>query len=308
VTRAETVRAALLADGVPPARVAKMVHRLGAIAKKKRQAKVPRIDRERKAVTTARSQMKAVFTTFFPKAAKDLAKQIIAARKKVNKVVKAEDPKAELDAKVQAILDQLDFSTWEKLQTDVADILISITQDGIGVGFDQIGFEASAEITDQVNEKAVAWARERSASMVGMTFDEDGNLVPNPDADMAITESTRDMLRGSVARAIENGTSTADFADELEGEYAFSADRAEVIARTEIAQADVEGNLMAYRDSGSVSGKEWILGSEHDDMDECDDAADMGVVPLDDDFGGIGDPPAHPNCVCDVLPVLAEEE
>lgn len=306
MSRAEMVRTAMALDGVPPARAEMILDRLATIAKRRRQAKMPRIDRERNAVTTARSAMKAALVKFFPKARKDLAKQIIAARKKVNKVVKAEDPKAELNQKVQAILDQLDFSTWEKLQSDVADILISITQDGIGAGFDQIGFAATADIVDQVNAKAVEWAKDRSAEMVGMTFDDDGNLVANPDAEWAITESTRDMLRGSVASAIENGTSTSDFADELEAEYAFSGDRAELIARTEIARADVEGNLMAYRDSGTVSGKEWALGSEHIDDDECDDAANMGVVPLDDDFGGLGDPPAHPNCVCDVLPVLAE--
>jgi hypothetical protein len=116
------------------------------------------------------------------------------------------------------------------------------------------------------------------------------------------------MLRAAVADAIEEGTSTADLAAALEESYAFSEDRAETIARTELARADVEGNLTAYRDSGVVEGKEWILGSEHGDADECDEAAAMGVVPIDDDFGGIGDPPAHPNCACDVLPVLATDE
>jgi hypothetical protein len=107
-----------------------------------------------------------------------------------------------------------------------------------------------------------------------------------------------------ITDAIEEGTSTDDLADQLEENYAFSEARAETIARTEVATADVEGNLQAYRDSGVVEGKEWILGSEHPDIGcECEDAADMGVVPLDDDFGGIGDPPAHPNCECDMLPV-----
>lgn len=286
--RSEMMRAALTAEGFSPTRAGQILDRLAKVAKKKRQAKVPRIDRERKAVTTARSGLKDVLTQFFPRAAKDMARQIIKARKLLKKADDSE--------KVDAIVNGLDFSSWQKIQSDVADILISITQNGIGVGFDQIGFAADAETTDQVNAKAVAWARERSAELVGMTFDADGNLVVNPNAEMAITESTRGMLRSSVARAIENGTSTADFADELEAEYAFSADRAEAISRTEIASADVQGNLMSYRDSGVVSGKEWLLGSEHDDDDECDDAADMGVVPLDDDFGGIGDPPAHPNC------------
>ena len=48
---------------------------------------------------------------------------------------------------------------------------------------------------------------------------------------------------------------------------------------------------------------EWIVGSEHDDDDARDEAVALGMVPLDDDFDGLGDPPAHPRGVCDVVPV-----
>jgi hypothetical protein len=66
--------------------------------------------------------------------------------------------------------------------------------------------------------------------------------------------------------------------------------------------------MIAYKESGVVSGKEWLLGSEHDQDDECDDNVAAGVIALDDSFpSGDDEAPAHPNCVCDVLPVLAEE-
>lgn len=241
----------------------------------------------------------------------DIAEQIIGARDRiVGKLGKdsSKDSSDEIDpADVEAILDSIDFSGWEDLRAKLEPLLLKITQDGVTVAFDQIGFDAPADIVDQVNEKAVEWAKERAADMVGMTYDDDGNLVENPDPDMAITDGTRELLRGDVGRAIEEGWSVDEFADELSDNYAFSDDRAQRIAQFEIAQADVQGNLMAYQDSGVVSGKEWVLGSEHDDDDECDDAADMGVVDLEDDFGGIGDPPAHPNCVCDILPVLADD-
>jgi len=178
----------------------------------------------------------------------------------------------------------------------------------VRAAFAQIGLtDPATDITDQVNERAVAWARERAAELVGMRRLEDGTLVPNPNAEWTIAENTREMLRGTVVDAIEQGTSTADLAAQLTESYAFGDARAEAIARTELARADVAGNMEAYRGSGMVSGKQWVLGSEHGEPDECDDAAALGVVALDDDFGGIGDPPAHPNCVCDVLPVLAEE-
>jgi hypothetical protein len=72
---------------------------------------------------------------------------------------------------------------------------------------------------------------------------------------MAITETTRTMLRADVAQAITEGWSVDEFADQLSESYAFSSDRAGRIAHFEMAQADVEGNLTAYRDSGVVSGK-----------------------------------------------------
>ena len=208
---------------------------------------------------------------------------------------------------IENVIDALDFSGWDELRQALEPMLIGVSEDGVAVGFNQIGVVPDSDLTDQVNAKATAWAKQRAADMVGMTVDDDGTLVANPDPEMAITESTRDMLRGDIAQAIEDGLSTDELAGQLSDSYAFSSDRAQRIARFEVAQADVEGNLTAYRDSGVVKGKEWALGSEHEDDDECDDAAAMGVVDLDSDFGGIGDPPAHPNCECDVYPVLADD-
>ena len=220
----------------------------------------------------------------------------------------ADTAKADIDPdQVKRILDALDFSEWSSVADGAAKVLAAMAQDGGSAGLFQIGV-SSEDITDQVNAIALSWAKARAAEMVGMKLDDNGVLVANPNAIWAITESTRDMLRSDVGTAIEEGLSAADLADALEARYAFSSSRAETIARTEIAKADVQGNLIAYQRSGVVSGKEVVLGSEHAEPDECDEAADMGVVPLDDDFGGNGDPPFHPNCVCDILPVLAGDD
>jgi hypothetical protein len=189
---------------------------------------------------------------------------------------------------------------------DVEAIFVRTTGDGASAALQQLQLHGG--LTDQAHEEAAEWAKDRASELVGMKYDEDGNLVVNPDAEWAISDSTREALQSDVTRAIDMGLSTDDFADEIMNSYGFSADRAETIARTEIAAADIQGSLIGYRDSGEVSGKELLLGSEHEEPDDCDDAADMGVVPLDDDFGGLGDPPYHPNCVCDVIPVLASDD
>jgi len=89
----------------------------------------------------------------------------------------------------------------------------------------------------------------------------------------------------------------------------FSLARAAMIARTELAFAHVSGNVAGWRETGQVDRKRWILGDNHDIDDVCDDAVDAGDVGLDEEFvDGIDFPPAHPNCVCDVLPILKESD
>lgn len=239
-----------------------------------------------------------------------LAEQIttaIAATDTTAKAGASEEEAAARAARVQRVLEQLDLGDWDTLAETTRQVLGKMAQGGAAAGAAQIRVNLSDDLTNQVNEDALAWAKARSAELVGMQYNDDGELVENPNAQWSIAESTREMLRSDVTVAIDEGLSTDDLAAALEARYAFSADRAQTIARTELAKADVQGNMIAYAASGVVSGKEWVLGSEHTDDDECDDAAAMGVVPLDSDFGGIGDPPAHPNCVCDVLPVLAED-
>lgn len=173
-------------------------------------------------------------------------------------------------------------------------LLEEITAQGGAAALAQIGFVADESITNQLNEYALDYAEERSAEMVGKRW-VDGELVDNPDAEWVISDTTREMLRGDIAAAIEAGTSNDDLADQLAENYAFSDARAETIARTETAYADVAGNLNAYRESGQVESKQWLISA--DACDECLELEDE-VVGIDEDFpndGGDG-PPLHPNC------------
>ena len=268
---------------------------------KKSTSNVPLIDRNRHAVEVARITFTSTLQTFLSKQPAKIAAQITDA---IASAEKADKPKKKF---IDRILSALDLSDWVEIVPDAERIIVHVAQDGGAEGLTQVNVNDGG-ITDQVNEDALDWASDRAAELVGMKYDDDGNLIPNPDAEWAITDSTREMLRSDAETAMEEGMSTDDLAQALVSRYAFSGARAETIARTELARADVQGNMIAYKQSGVVSGKEWLLGSEHVDSDECDDAEAMGVVPLDSDFGGIGDPPAHPRCSCDISPVLAGDE
>jgi hypothetical protein len=276
----------------------------------KKKMKIEPIDRDRPPMAQARADIKKLFQKAFeadlPAAAASLAKGLglkkvisdqwpVASKKGQggekslitdHRLLKTDD-----DEKIDKLLADLDLAGIAATRKEVAAILAQAAQNGGLAAFVQLDFEDSA-ITSQVNKLAVEWAENRAAELV-----------------TKIEESTRDYLRADVTQAVQEGWSTARLSGVIQDNFGFSAGRCDMIARTEIAKADVQGNMMAYRASGLVSGKKWILGSEHPQDDECNGNADEGVIPLDQDFSSGDDaPPAHPNCECDVIPELGEKE
>jgi hypothetical protein len=195
-------------------------------------------------------------------------------------------------ARIQSILDELNS---DQLGQDLFGELDGPMQDAFkraaAIGATQVGFDIS-DITSQVDEAAVAYAADRGGELI---------------KDLAGT--TDDAMRSLLSRAVDEGMSTDDLSSAIEDMGAFGEARADTIARTELAFAHVQGNVEGWQASDQVEGKQSILGDLHDIPDECDEAADAGVVALDDDFGdGLDYPPYHPNCVCDVVPVLRQAD
>lgn len=179
---------------------------------------------------------------------------------------------------------------------DLSDTLVQAFKDAGVYGVSQVGIndgsDKAASIVEQLDEKALKYAQERGAELI---------------TDFA--DTTREDLQAVLAQGVADGLSTNALADAIEESGAFGEARAEMIARTELAFAHVEGNVEGWRQSGEVTGKRSILGDLHAIDDECDDCAAAGVVDLEDDFvPGYDFPPYHPNCICDVVPVLSGEE
>jgi len=196
---------------------------------------------------------------------------------------------------------------WDILINATQEEIEAVTIDGLKQAFLRLGI-SDRDITDQVFEEAREWAKDRAAEMVGMRYNDDGDLEPNPDAEYNITESARDDIQSKVTRAIDEGWSSDDLADEIESVGSFSPERALMIARTEIIRANNEGHMIAFRESGVVQMKEWSTAEDGDVCDICTENEEQGPIPLDDVFlSGDDAAPAHPNCRCVIVAVIADE-
>ncbi|MDP3124598.1 MAG: phage minor head protein [Thiobacillus sp.] len=264
-----------------------------AIGKKK--ALLKPINRERPAVTKAAAAIRKTTLAYFDEIRDSVAEQLGRA---LNGTGKADDPEDDEDV-VTTIIAGLDLGEWAPLVAVLGTELAALYIEAAKKAAQQIGAKLSVDALDLANEHAIEFARQRAAEMVGMKWVDD-ELVPNPNAQWRIDEGTREMLRGDVRRALQEGLSNDQLADALADSYAFSEKRATVIARTETARADIEGNLTGYRELG-VAKKQWLTAP--DCCDECHEIDGM-TVGIDEEFpGGVQGAPLHPNCRCDVLPI-----
>ena len=166
-----------------------------------------------------------------------------------------------------------------------------------------------SDLTQQVDQTAAGLARSRAAELVGRQW-VGGELVDNPDAKFAITDTTRDMLRATIANGLHRGASAGEVANSMATDPALSDSRANLIARTEVSTINNQANLIGLRaardDAGMPVKKSWQLGDNPCAV--CQANADDGAIDLDDSFSSGDDaPPLHPNCECEVVAVTGSE-
>lgn len=283
-----------------------------AVSKSKKA--VTPIDRDRPAIGKLQKSLQKTIQKFFDEQKPILIAQVIKGYESAQKID---------DEVINRILAEMDMEGWAVVVENVQPFLEKVFNEGGMAALAQLGIASPDDapptgwdgpqvlprgVLDQVNEKAVDYAKDRSAELVGMKYNADGGLVENADAQWRITDSTRDMLRSDVAQAIEEGWSNDQLAQALQDNYAFSPERAENIARTETAFADTAGSMATYRESGVVAQKTWIVG---DGCCEICQELDGETIGIDEMFDVDGDQldgaPAHPQCRCAVIPVIDED-
>ena len=203
-------------------------------------------------------------------------------------------------SRIAGAFEEVDWD-WTVLRAKVEPILIGVATGAGEEALSDLGL-FSPEVLARMRRNAKEFAVERAAEMVGM--EKRGELLlPNPDPQWTIADATRDMIRSTVEEALTEGWSAQETARAIRDSEGFSANRAETIARTEIAIADVKGTLEGWKASDLVAAKQWLTAP--DCCDECQDL-DGEEVPLDQEFDD-GDPPLHPNCRCSVIAILNDE-
>ena len=263
---------------------------------------VPRIDRpfvskadktsvNRALAKRAQASIQRTITAAFAECADDVAAQV----EKALKVTKADDPQPD----VNALVNNLDLSALVAVASDVGDDLASLSADTATTALAMVGVTERSDLVDQVNVRAVAFAKERAAELVGKRWMPDGSLIDNPNAKWAITDSTRDMLRTIISDGLEENIGTPAIAEAIQDGTVFSKARAKLVAHTEVANANEQSKLIGWRvagENGVVVKKAWLTAT--DPCDVCIDNEAAGFIDLDDDFpSGDDAAPAHPRCL-----------
>jgi phage portal protein BeeE len=148
--------------------------------------------------------------------------------------------------------------------------------------------EIVAQIFGGKDPDAIKWATEHAAEM--LTSDGTGGLL---------SDATRDMVRQTIVTLLQDPKSDIkDIASALQDAYAFSDERATLIAATELHNAQEQGAYAGAVQVGMLA-KIWILSNAERVCDICNGNADQKWIAIDQPFQS-GDlaPLAHPRCRC----------
>ena len=143
------------------------------------------------------------------------------------------------------------------------------------------GIEEGGIVWNKVLDQAKQMARDRGAAMVGKRINDKGEIIDNPNAKWAITDTTRENLRELVSKSVEEGWTTTELQHNILQSEDFSAARALTISRTESMYAYNHGKHEAAKGTGQKFKQQ--IGSG-DACEECMGNIEAGLIPIDDDF------------------------
>lgn len=105
-----------------------------------------------------------------------------------------------------------------------------------------------------------------------------------------------------LANGLSAGSTPREMAKDI-NEMLDDPSRALMISQTETSSAVVQASLDLYRESG-VEMVEWLVA---DPCDECAENEAQSPISIGEDWIN-GDPPVHPNCMCDIAPYVVDTQ
>lgn len=160
------------------------------------------------------------------------------------------------------------------------------------------GIAEDSDIWTKVLDQARQMARDRGAELVGKRVTDKGEIVNNPNAKWAITETTRANLRDLISKSVDEGWTTTELQHNILQSEDFSAARALTISRTESMYAYNHGKHEAAKGTGQKFKQQ--IGSG-DACEDCMANIEAGLIPIDEPFPSGDDcTPIHPNDRCGV--------
>ena len=118
-----------------------------------------------------------------------------------------------------------------------------------------------------------------------------------------INRTTLDRVGTLLARALERGWTPNEIKEQIADAIDDDTDRALTIAQTEMSRAVTTASRELYEESG-VELVEWLVA---DPCELCEENADVSPIRIGETFpSGDTEPPAHPNCVCDLAPYVTD--
>jgi hypothetical protein len=170
-------------------------------------------------------------------------------------------------SKIAAPVDGYDWFTWFDMLVDPLETqLQKIHSQGMYDVFATLEMDADDDAFKLRDRRAEAYAKRRAAELVGKRRLPSGELIDNPNEAYAIDQSTREMLRATISRAMEEGVTPAKLRETIINDYAFSPTRAAAIATTEAGFAYNDATIQGYAESGVVNR---VRVEDGDGCDEC---------------------------------------
>lgn len=117
-----------------------------------------------------------------------------------------------------------------------------------------------------------------------------------------LTRTSLDRIGTQLSRALAQGL-TPQKTSVLIDRVINDPVRALTIAQTEMTRAVVEANYQVYAETG-VEYLEYLVA---DPCDDCSENLAASPIPFGEEFPN-GNPPVHPNCMCDIAPYVVDTQ